>query len=112
MASSNIVWGPGSAVRPGSAFEILPDQPLEALRLPYAAAFACVRNERPDENFVAVLADLFATEPGRFARLSDLADVRDSVGEIRTIARLNGRPATTFAVNKTKGSSDVAVYEV
>ena len=48
---------------------------------------------------------------GRFARLSDLADVRDSVGEIRTIARLNGRPATTFAVNKTKGSSDVAVYD-
>ncbi|HYK99765.1 MAG TPA: efflux RND transporter permease subunit [Steroidobacteraceae bacterium] len=48
---------------------------------------------------------------GRFARLSDLADVRDSVGEIRTIARLNGRPATTFAVNKTKGSSDVTVYD-
>jgi len=47
---------------------------------------------------------------GRFARLSDLAEVRDGVGEIRTIARLNGRPATTFGVAKTKGSSDVAVY--
>lgn len=48
---------------------------------------------------------------GRFARLSDLADVSDSVGEIRTVARLNGRPATTFGVTKTKGSSDVSVYE-
>ena len=48
---------------------------------------------------------------GRFARLSDLADVSDSVGEIRTLARLNGRPATTFSVTKTKGSSDVSVYE-
>ncbi len=46
---------------------------------------------------------------GRFARLSDLADVKDSVGEIRTMARLNGRMATTFSVFKAKGTSDVNV---
>jgi multidrug efflux pump subunit AcrB len=46
---------------------------------------------------------------GRFARLSDLATVRDSVGEIRSIARLNGRPATTFSLSKAKGTSDVSV---
>ncbi|TLY87542.1 MAG: efflux RND transporter permease subunit [Gammaproteobacteria bacterium] len=46
---------------------------------------------------------------GRFARLSDLAEVRDGVGEVRTIARLNGRPATTFGVIKAKGYSDVSV---
>jgi hydrophobe/amphiphile efflux-1 (HAE1) family protein len=45
---------------------------------------------------------------GRFARLADLAEVRDSVGEIRSIARLNGRPATTFGVIKAKGYSDVS----
>jgi hydrophobe/amphiphile efflux-1 (HAE1) family protein len=45
---------------------------------------------------------------GRFARLADLAEVRDSVGEIRSIARLNGRPATTFGVVKAKGYSDVS----
>jgi hydrophobe/amphiphile efflux-1 (HAE1) family protein len=44
---------------------------------------------------------------GRFARLSDLAEVRDSVGEIRSTARLNGRTATTFGVVKAKGYSDV-----
>jgi multidrug efflux pump subunit AcrB len=46
---------------------------------------------------------------GRFARLSDLAVVRDSVGEIRSLSRLNGRPATTFSVSKSKGASDVNV---
>jgi len=50
-----------------------------------------------------------ALSGGRFARLSDLADVRDSVGEIRQLARLNGRPATTFGVIKAKGYSDVTV---
>jgi multidrug efflux pump subunit AcrB len=60
----------------------------------------------------AALADTQIMLPGgRFAKLSDLAEVRDGVGEIRSIARLNGRPATTFGVVKTKGSSDVAVYE-
>ena len=32
----------------------------------------------------------------RYARLSDIAVVRDGVGEVRSIARLNGRPATTL----------------
>jgi multidrug efflux pump subunit AcrB len=58
----------------------------------------------------AALGDSQIVLPGgRFARLSDLAEVRDSVGEIRSIARLNGRPATTFFVNKAKGYSDVTV---
>src|SRR5207244_12495050 len=49
-----------------------------------------------------------ALSRGRFARLSDLAEVRDGVGEIRSIARLNGRPATTFSAIKAKGYSDVS----
>jgi multidrug efflux pump subunit AcrB len=61
-------------------------------------------------NSARSLGDTQITLPGgRFARLSDLADVKDSVGEIRTMARLNGRPATTFSVFKAKGSSDVNV---
>ncbi len=48
---------------------------------------------------------------GRFARLSDLATVKDSVGEIRSMARLNGRPATTFSISKAKGTSDVTVMK-
>ena len=45
---------------------------------------------------------------GRVARLSDIAEVRDGIAEVRTISRLNGRSATTFAVYKAKGASDVA----
>jgi hydrophobe/amphiphile efflux-1 (HAE1) family protein len=55
------------------------------------------------------LGEVRLTMPdGRVARLSDIADVRDGVEEVRSISRLNGRPATTFGVFKAKGASDVA----
>jgi hydrophobe/amphiphile efflux-1 (HAE1) family protein len=47
---------------------------------------------------------------GHFARLRDIADVRDGVAEIRSISRLNGRPATTFGVMRSKGSSEVKTF--
>src|SRR5580658_7994152 len=54
------------------------------------------------------LGEVRLTMPdGRVARLRDIADVRDGVEEVRSISRLNGRPATTFAVFKAKGASDV-----
>ena len=46
---------------------------------------------------------------GRFYRLRDVADVHDGIEEVRSIARLNSRPATAFGVFKAKGASDVAV---
>jgi multidrug efflux pump subunit AcrB len=58
------------------------------------------------------LADTQIMLPGgRFARLGDIANVRDSVGEIRSISRLNGRQATSFGVFKAKGFSDVTVLD-
>ena len=33
------------------------------------------------------------------------------MGEIRSLARLNGRPATTFSISKAKGTSDVNVMK-
>ena len=54
------------------------------------------------------LADAQITLPnGGTARLGDFAVVTDGIAEVRTISRLNGRPATVFAVYKAKGSSDV-----
>ncbi len=44
---------------------------------------------------------------GRVVRLRDIAEVRDGIEEVRSISRLNGRPATTIAVFKAKGASDV-----
>src|SRR5450631_2292883 len=46
---------------------------------------------------------------GRSFRLGEVADVRDGIAEVRTLARLNGRPATSFGVFKAKGASDVSV---
>jgi multidrug efflux pump subunit AcrB len=60
----------------------------------------------------AALADTqIILQGGRIARLSDIAEVRDSVAEIRGLSRLNGRPATNFGVFRSKGSSDVTVFE-
>ncbi len=56
------------------------------------------------------LADTLISAPGgRSVRLREIADVHDGVAEVRNIARLNGRPATTFGVFKAKGASDVSV---
>jgi len=44
---------------------------------------------------------------GRTVRLGDIAEVRDGIAEVRTVSRLDGRPATTFGVAKAKGASDV-----
>ncbi|MDB5370096.1 MAG: efflux transporter permease subunit [Roseomonas sp.] len=48
---------------------------------------------------------------GRVARLTDVADVSDGTAEVRTAARLDGRPVVAFEVMRTKGSSEVAVAE-
>jgi len=48
---------------------------------------------------------------GKFVRLGDIADVHDGIEELRTLARLNGRPATTFGVSKAIGASDVSVAD-
>jgi multidrug efflux pump subunit AcrB len=51
------------------------------------------------------------TSGGRSFRLREIADVHDGVAEVRTLARLNGRPATVFGLFKAKGASDVAVFK-
>jgi hydrophobe/amphiphile efflux-1 (HAE1) family protein len=50
-----------------------------------------------------------AVPGGRVVRLRDLGTVTDGVAEVRSISRWNGRPATTFGVARSKGSSDVTV---
>jgi multidrug efflux pump subunit AcrB len=49
---------------------------------------------------------------GKYVRLGDVANVRDGVEEIRSIAKYNGRPATAFGVYKSKGSSDVTTSKL
>jgi multidrug efflux pump subunit AcrB len=62
---------------------------------------------------VAVASDLadftIFTPDGRPVRLSAIADVRDGTAEPVQRASLDGRPAIGFAVQRTIGSSEVAV---
>src|SRR3954462_6128384 len=48
---------------------------------------------------------------GRTIRLSDLADVRDSYAEQRSLAMMNGRQVLSFGLSKSKGASDVTVFD-
>ncbi len=48
---------------------------------------------------------------GRFVRLVDLGEVRDSSSEQRSIAKMNGRQVVTFFVQRAKGSSEVIAYD-
>ncbi len=48
---------------------------------------------------------------GRSVKLSDIATVRDSYGEVRTLAKLNGKQVVTFSITRARGASDVSVYD-
>ena len=52
-----------------------------------------------------------STGGGKTVRLSDIATVRDSFAEQRNIAKMNGRQVLSFSVEKSKGASDVEVYD-
>ena len=47
---------------------------------------------------------------GRFVKLADLGEVKDSNSEQRTITKMNGRQVVTFYVQRAKGSSAVSDY--
>jgi multidrug efflux pump subunit AcrB len=48
---------------------------------------------------------------GRTVKLSDLAEVRDSNSEQRSMAKLAGKQVVTFGIERAKGASDVEVFE-
>src|SRR4051812_15636775 len=48
---------------------------------------------------------------GRWVRLADLGEVRDSSSEQRSIAKMNGQQVVTFQIQRAKGSSEVTAYD-
>ncbi|WP_271079127.1 efflux RND transporter permease subunit [Aurantiacibacter sp. MUD61] len=48
---------------------------------------------------------------GRTVKLADIASVRDSYGEVRTVAKVNGQQVVTFSITRARGESDVRVYD-
>jgi hydrophobe/amphiphile efflux-1 (HAE1) family protein len=62
---------------------------------------------------VQELRDAKITLPGgREVRLHELGTVEDSNSEPRSFGRLNGQPVVSFAVFRTKGSSELSVKDV
>lgn len=48
---------------------------------------------------------------GRFVRLADLGEVKDSNSEQRSLAKMNGHQVVTFMIQRAKGSSEVTAYD-
>ncbi|MCP5398477.1 MAG: efflux RND transporter permease subunit [Sphingobium sp.] len=48
---------------------------------------------------------------GRSVRLGEIADVRDMYAEQRRLSLMNGRQVTSISLEKSKGASDVSVYD-
>ena len=57
---------------------------------------------------VAALRQITIPAAGRYVTLDDVAEVGDGESEQRGFARLDGRPAVAFQVNKTRDASDVS----
>jgi multidrug efflux pump subunit AcrB len=54
---------------------------------------------------------MISTGNGRSVKLSDIAIVRDLYAEQRNVAKMQGRQVLSFAMAKSKGASDVTVYD-
>ena len=48
---------------------------------------------------------------GRFVKLADLGEVKDSNSEQRSLAKMNGHQVVTFMIQRAKGSSEVTAYD-
>ncbi len=48
---------------------------------------------------------------GRSIKLADIAEVRDSYGEVRTLAKVDGKQVVVFSITRARGESDVRVYD-
>jgi HAE1 family hydrophobic/amphiphilic exporter-1 len=59
---------------------------------------------------VSMLRDMhIALSNGRNVRLGDIATITDGGVEVRSITKLDGKPAVTFQIFRSKGSSEVTV---
>ena len=59
----------------------------------------------------ALSETMISTPGGRSVKLGDIANVRDLYAEQRNIAKMNGRQVLSFSMAKSKGASDVTVYD-
>ena len=63
------------------------------------------------ENAYDLSQTQIALPGGRFVRLADLGQVKDSNSEQRSIAKMNGHQVVTFMIQRAKGASEVTAYD-
>jgi len=94
------------------------NQSLRQLNTNAAGGRAEIAGSRQSVRVIGNAADAYALSQtlvplgvGRSVKLADIADVRDSFGEVTTMARLDGKPVVTFGITRARGASDVTVYD-
>ena len=63
------------------------------------------------EDAYALSQTQIALGGGRTIKLADFAEVKDAYGEVRQVAKVNGRQVVTFSITRARGESDVRVYD-
>jgi len=91
---------------------------LRALNINAAGGRAEIGGTRQSVRVLGNAADAYALSQsqiplgaGRSIKLTDVATVADSYGEITSVAKMNGRPVVNFSMSRARGASDVAVYD-
>jgi len=79
-------------------------------RAEIAGAEQSVRVLGNSTNAFALSQVNIAVGNGRTVKLADIADVRDGYAEQRSLAKMDGRQVLSFAISRSKGASDVSVY--
>lgn len=94
------------------------NEALRQLNLNAAGGRADIGGTRQSVRVLANAVDAYALSQtdiplgaGRTVKLADIASVTDSHGEVRSIARSNGRDVVIIGLSRAKGASDVAVYD-
>ena len=80
-------------------------------RAEIAGAEQAVRVVGNARNAFALGETQISVGSGRTVKLSDIAEVRDLFAEQRSLSMMNGRQVLSFGISKSKGSSDVTVFD-
>lgn len=94
------------------------NEALRTLNINAAGGKAEIGGTRQSVRVLANAQDAFALSQtqipisaGRSVKLADIATVKDSYGEITSLARSGGKDVVTFSINRARGASDVAVAD-
>ncbi len=94
------------------------NQALRVLNLNAAGGRAEIGGTRQSMRVLANAQDAYALSQtqvslggGRMVKLSDIATVKDSFGEIVSLAKVGGKPVVLFSISRARGASDVSVYD-